>query len=236
LRYDVFVSRLLVACFVVLAGCTTFGASSDTSDGGATPGNTSCAGQHTVCQNFDQGPPSPPWSVSNLGTAATIVSSPVVSPPSSLKAVLDASQGPTFPLVSVTLPSPTKHVRCSAQIQIAEVSNTGGAALLRMNDPSGKAFVELDVQATLLKLDTSSGGGHELPPAQVGSFAALSVEVSTVAPGFMTYSGPGKETQLPLPAPLVDLTFAEVDFGLPPNGTLPKITAYFDDLSCDVLP
>ena len=226
---------------VLLVGCAAFSTSGDDSkdagSGATNDANSACAGQHTVCMNFDHGPPGPPWNIANLGTTATIVSAPepVFSPPSSLKASIDATTGTGYPLASVPLPASTKHVRCAAQLQVTDVSTIGGATVLRLGTLTGAAYVQLSLEPSDLKLDTSAGG-HELPSLQTNRFAEIAVEVSTAGAGYITYSGPGGPVQVPLPAPLADVAFTRADFGLSPNGSASKWTAYFDDIYCDVLP
>jgi hypothetical protein len=116
----------------VLLGCTSFGSSSD----GTSGGSVTCAGQHAVCQDFDYGPPEVPW---NLSSPAKVVSAPkpVVSAPNSLEAVIDPSQGVGFPIISVTLPSPTKHARCAAQVELTTVDTAGGGNILRIVTSDG---------------------------------------------------------------------------------------------------
>jgi hypothetical protein len=228
----------LGACVVVSLGCTTFGSGDQSgSDGGtnAGTGTTACAASHTVCQNFDNGPPGLPW---NLSSLATVVSAPkpVFSSPSSLEAIIDPSRGGGSPIVSVALPAPaTKHVRCAGQVNFTKVDTTGGGTLVRIVSSDNAAFVEISVLPTSLKVD-SSAGGQELPSLEPNRFVEIAVEVNTAGPkGSLTYTGPDGQRPLNLPSQLVDVAFSRAEFGLQPIGSQASWTAYLDDVYCDVL-
>jgi hypothetical protein len=227
---------------LVVAGCSSFGASNGdgagaTGGGATTPANSACAGKHTVCLSFDQGPPPSPWNIANLGKTANLVSTPglFVSPPSALEAAVGPDTGTAFPVVAVPLPPSTTHVRCAAQIQVTDVSAAGAVTVLRVIDPTGASFAELTIDPANFKVDTSAGG-HELSSLQTGRFAEVVLEVSTTGPGSIAYTGPGAAVQFPLPPALANVAFATASFGLIPSGSATAWKAYFDDLYCDALP
>jgi hypothetical protein len=233
--------RTLGAVGLLLAGCSSFGAANGdgtaTADGGTTAANSACAGKHTVCLSFDEGPPASPWNIANLGTTANFVSTPglFVSPPSALETAVGPNTGSAFPVVSVPLPPSTTHVRCAATIQVTEVSAAGSVTVLRVIDATGASFVELTIDPADFKVDTSAGG-HELASLQTGRFGEVVLDVSTTGTGSIAYTGPGAQAQFALPPALANVAFATASFGLMPSGSATAWKVYFDDLYCDVDP
>jgi len=201
-------------------------------DGGGNPlldGGIQCA--HQFCQDFDHGEPVAPWSAV---AGAMLATDAYVSPPSSATFLLTKGSG-AGPSVTLTFPTPAKHVKCGAKVLIDEWPSTGSTSIFEFG---GTIRLQLELQERGTAKSIVGSQAEDLGTPTLMAFTEFTFEIDLTTRNVqpeVTFAG--------TPATLrnVDLnsvagTIKTATFGLLPDGTEERWRAHMDDAWCDVLP